>query len=79
MSQPDPDLVCLFIPTDTSTVVTPYGESHLFKVDEAGRRFVCIKSAFARVMQNSGLPSSLPLKAANEALAEALGPKGRNI
>src|SRR5258706_7863988 len=67
------DLVRVFIPGETSTIITPDGESHLVKIDEAGRRFVRIKSDFARLMLNSGLPCSLPLKAENEALAATLG------
>src|SRR6266478_3110307 len=70
----DPDLVKMFIAGEVSTVVTPDGVAHLAEIDEAGRRFIWIKSAFARLMLNSGLPCSLPLKAANIALSETLGP-----
>jgi hypothetical protein len=73
MNPPDSDLVCLIVPGEASTIITSDGESHLVKIDEAGRRFVWIKSAFARSMLNSGLPCCIQWREANATLAEALG------
>jgi hypothetical protein len=68
--------VRLYLPeaSTASHVITPDGCAHLVKVDETGRRFINqIEVEHARLMLNSGLPSSLELKAANMQLAAALG------
>jgi hypothetical protein len=69
-----PDLVVVFVPGEATMVITPDGREHPTQVDENGRRYVEIKTDFARVMLNSGLPCSLAWKEANAALAERLGP-----
>jgi hypothetical protein len=68
--------IVLYLPaaSTSSVVVTPDGRDHLVKIDEIGRRFVeDIEPEQARLMLNSGLPSSLELWAANVELAAALG------
>jgi hypothetical protein len=66
-------IVRLNVPMEVSHVGTPDGNLHPVELDGAGR-FIKIKAEIAQQMICTGLPSSIPLRDANAALADALGP-----
>jgi hypothetical protein len=73
-----PDLVCVAVPGETSTVITADGTAHAVQIDENGRRAIWIQAEQARMMLNSGHHTCLLWREANPRLADVLGLLPRN-
>ena len=63
----------VYVPGETSTVITADGTEHAVQTDENGRRAIWIQAEQARMMLNSGHHTCLLWREANPRLVDVLG------